>query len=286
MGGEGNSATAAKLLILPNGHMMSVNRREEMDAACADRPKIGDHRPNQVETWKHRTRNQLMFLPNLAASNDTCRIEQAPEAAAPLLLEGARSATKKYPQSFPTKDRPESEGEAAINTGNKGWEMAFGTEEEERGNKSRVPIASITARSSTSKTSVAQERLKSIENDEEHMQEADNSVDGGRGSKVSGQNASIVEATGAAARVAPPVMSRTPIVVKTNPKVIQAKATRFPVPKAIRRPAGAWASPIESPSSSRESVKELLVGRANGDAQDYAEVPMTPSRVPVRVPCC
>lgn len=46
--GEGNNATSTKLLILPNGKMMSVERREQMDAACADRPKIGDSRPNQV----------------------------------------------------------------------------------------------------------------------------------------------------------------------------------------------------------------------------------------------
>lgn len=50
--GEGNNATSTKLLILPNGKMMSVERREQMDAACADRPKIGDHRPNQVR--RHR----------------------------------------------------------------------------------------------------------------------------------------------------------------------------------------------------------------------------------------
>ncbi|CAN0218077.1 unnamed protein product, partial [Hapterophycus canaliculatus] len=88
--GEGNNATSTKLLILPNGKMMSVERRELMDAACADRPKIGDHRPNQVETWKHRTRNQLMFSPNLAASRDICRIEQEPTAA-PLLLKSGTS---------------------------------------------------------------------------------------------------------------------------------------------------------------------------------------------------
>lgn len=46
--GEGNNATSTKLLILPDGKMMSVERREQMDAACADRPKIGDDRPNQV----------------------------------------------------------------------------------------------------------------------------------------------------------------------------------------------------------------------------------------------
>lgn len=49
--GEGVNATSTKLLILPNGKMMSVERREQMDAACADRPKIGDDRPNQV---RHR----------------------------------------------------------------------------------------------------------------------------------------------------------------------------------------------------------------------------------------
>ena len=55
--GEGNNATSTKLLILPNGEMMSVERRAKMDAACADRPKIGDHRPNQVRhaSFERRT---------------------------------------------------------------------------------------------------------------------------------------------------------------------------------------------------------------------------------------
>lgn len=46
--GEGSNATSTKLLILPDGKMMTVERRRQMDAACADRPKIGDDRPNQV----------------------------------------------------------------------------------------------------------------------------------------------------------------------------------------------------------------------------------------------
>ncbi|CAM9764827.1 unnamed protein product, partial [Hapterophycus canaliculatus] len=71
---------------------------------------------------------------------------------------------------------------------------------------------------------------------------------------------------------------RGPVVVKTNPKVIQAHATRFPVPAPRRPRQGPWASPIEKPSSSRESVAELLAGTR--DAPGYEEVPMTPSRVP------
>ena len=46
--GEGNNAVPIKLLMMPDGKMMSSERRAMMDAACADRPKIGDHRPNQV----------------------------------------------------------------------------------------------------------------------------------------------------------------------------------------------------------------------------------------------
>lgn len=72
---------------------------------------------------------------------------------------------------------------------------------------------------------------------------------------------------------------RAPVVVQTNVKTIQAHATRFPVPQARQPRQGAWGSPIERPSSSRESVAELLAG--NAEASDYAEVPMTPSRVPV-----
>lgn len=58
--GEGNNATSTKLLILPDGKMMSVERREQMDAACADRPKIGDDRPNQVRHVEF-TRCQTAF---------------------------------------------------------------------------------------------------------------------------------------------------------------------------------------------------------------------------------
>lgn len=245
---------------------MSVERREQMDAACADRPKISDHRPNQVETWKHRTRNQLMFLPDLAASNDTCRIEQAPEAAAPLLLEESRSTAKTRSQRSLIKQRPESESGATANVGGKGRETASSAQE--GGTTARLPGRS-TANA-----------------EEEDVLQAGDFEDDSEGPQSSGQNTSTSEAAGAVAPVArAPAAPRTPIVVKTNPKVIQAEATRFPVPKAISRPAGAWASPIESPSSSRESVKELLAGRANGDAQEYAEVPMTPSRVPVRMRC-
>lgn len=77
----------------------------------------------------------------------------------------------------------------------------------------------------------------------------------------------------------PRAVPRAPVVVQTNVKTIQAHATRFPVPQARHPRQGAWASPIERPSSSRESVAELLAG--NAEASDYAEVPMTPSRVPV-----
>ena len=77
----------------------------------------------------------------------------------------------------------------------------------------------------------------------------------------------------------PRAVPRAPVAVQTNVKTIQAHATRFPVPQARQPRQGAWASPIERPSSSRESVAGLLAG--NVEASDYAEVPMTPSRVPV-----
>ena len=78
-----------------------------------------------------------------------------------------------------------------------------------------------------------------------------------------------------------PLPARVPresVAVKTNPKAIQAHATRFPIPAPRQPRGGPWASPIEKPSSSRESVAELLAG--TGDASGYEEVPMTPARVP------
>lgn len=61
--GEGaSSAIPIKLLMMPNGKMMSAERRAEMDAACADRPKIGDHRPNQVGPKIHSKSNYFCVL--------------------------------------------------------------------------------------------------------------------------------------------------------------------------------------------------------------------------------
>lgn len=274
--GEGNNATASKLLILPNGKVMSIARRELMDAACADRPKIGDHRPNQVDTWKHRTRNQLMFLPTMAGSNDTCRVEQAPEAAAPLLLEGASSTTKMRSMQRIIKQHSNNAG-FELNTTEIETILPSSANETSPESPSRpswngaTSQASITAAGDDSRTEtfLAKPVLRT---------EISNTAESSRSPEE--QDEPNIQAAGVDA---PSVAAapRSAIVLKTNPKVIQAHATRFPVPKARPRRAGVWASPIESPSSSRESVKELMADGAGGNAEEYSEVPMTPSRVPV-----
>lgn len=274
-GGEACNATATKLLILPNGSVMSVERRELMDAACADRPKISDHRPNQVDTWKHRTRNQLMFQPTLDSSNDTCRVEQAPESGPPRLLEGAASTIKALSGRSLIKQQAEDASEVA-HAVEQGQKPASGAHEAGK----NPPSRSLNKRPSASKPS--QEQGARSDSEESHLCSSD-FVDESERQQSSSGDTSTEDQRDKATDVPPaaPRAPRTPIVVKTNAKGIQAEATRFPVPKARPRPAGAWASPIESPNSARGSVKELLAGGTTGDAQEYTEVPMTPSRVPV-----
>eukprot|EP00752_Nemacystus_decipiens_P007991 g7139.t1 len=300
--GEGNNATSTKLLILPNGKMMSVERREQMDAACADRPKIGDHRPNQVETWKHRTRNQLMFSPNIVASNDICRIEQD-RAVGPLLLKDGTSKSLKAPpkrrlikQSGETARRATRESATAAQeertVGGDGIPPAPREVPAEGGGEVTSPPREEHPRrgqdtsSSADSTHDAGEAAEAGETAETAAAEdplqppiESDSSDWGDDSSSSKTRQHPRENNPPPARGPPPArVPRDPVVVKTNPKVIQAHATRFPIPAPRQPRRGPWASPIEKPSSSRESVAGLLAG--TGDSSGYEEVPMTPSRVP------
>lgn len=276
-GGEGHNATATKLLILPNGNVMSVERREQMDAACADRPKISDHRPNQVDTWKHRTRNQLMFQPTLDSSNDTCKVEQGPEPG--MLLEGAASTIEARSGRSLITQQAEDASEVAhgVEQGRKAATSAH---------KAGKKPANRSLENSSSESEPSEERRARADAKDNYMctsdfvDESERQQPSSEDTSTEDQRARAVDGPATAPRA--PRASRTSIVLKTNAKGIQAEATRFPVPKAKPRPAGAWASPIESPNSARGSVKELLAGETTGDTQEYAEVPMTPSRVPVR----
>ena len=54
-------------------NVLSALQREKMDAILnGDEERVGDHRPNGVKPWRFRVRNQLMFPPELKASEDTC----------------------------------------------------------------------------------------------------------------------------------------------------------------------------------------------------------------------
>lgn len=55
-----------------NGRVLTVEDREKLDKLLECPTTIGDDRPNGVDSWKFRVRNQLMFSPELEASKDTC----------------------------------------------------------------------------------------------------------------------------------------------------------------------------------------------------------------------
>lgn len=251
----------------------------------------------QVETWKHRTRNQLMFSPNIVASNDICRIEQDPTVAEPLLLKDGTSKSSTAPakrrlikQSGETARRvtrgsvaaaqgeapavaddvsPESRRAAA--EGGDGVTSHPREVHRRRGQAASVSTGSTEGTGEPAETAAVEDPLPPpIEPD---------SSDWGDDSSSSRTPQQPGENNPTPAKGPPPArVPRDPVVVKTNPKVIQAHATRFPIPAPRQPRRGPWASPIEKPSSSRESVAELLAG--TGDSSGYEEVPMTPARVP------
>lgn len=236
----------------------------------------------QVETWKHRTRNQLMFSPNLAASNDTCRIEEQSAPAAPLLLEGtdSKSRTKRL---LIQQSRAQVAQITAADS-----DYAGGNPSELSRVVGAKPQAAVAGPVSGSESSSAA-RNDPSKSEQDQVGEVDSPPPGRTefSTETSLHSPHSDDHLGSqppqrqdkASLGATPAVPRAPVVVKTNPKVIQAHATRFPVPRPRPPKDPQWPSPIESPSSSRESVAELLAGRT--DAPDYAEVPMTPSRVPV-----
>ncbi len=69
----------AQLLMLPSGEKNEGNRKRRLLAALSpDSPhgdKEKDDRPIVPKMWKHRTRNALMFQPDLSNSRETCGVD-------------------------------------------------------------------------------------------------------------------------------------------------------------------------------------------------------------------
>lgn len=241
-----------------------------------------------------------MFSPNLAASNDVCRIEPAPTEAAQLLVKDGSSSSTATTKRRAIKQSEEVVKRVARATATSTEESADGDcNSSESSGAAAVTVAATEGGCSSSPSS---DEALTATPDQPHQDEPEKHSAGppnaGGSTQMTemdepfhippcldsnesvddfGSSESRVDKPPARRRPAPPV-SRGAVVVKANPKVIQAHATRFPVPAPRKPSRGPWASPIEKPSSSRESVAELLAGTA--DSSGYEEVPMTPSRVP------
>ncbi len=82
----------ARLLMLPSGERNTGTRKKRLLAALSpDSPhgKEEDNRPIGPKMWKHRTRNALMFQPDLRSSRDTCGVD--PDNPPPLAIEDGGS---------------------------------------------------------------------------------------------------------------------------------------------------------------------------------------------------
>lgn len=240
-----------------------------------------------------------MFSPNLVASNDICRIEQEPAATAPLLLKDGTSTMS----IETTKGRLIKQSEEIVRKGTRKDEGSAGAEGVPsepawvaEGRQPPSPFRGLPRRSASEQTrgegtavissellegvgGAAAEQSATVDDPLRPSPDPDsNDNDSDSGPSRSPQQQEDNRSLPTKGPSPPPLTPRSTVVVKTNPKVIQAHATRFPVPEPRQPRRGPWTSPIEKPSSSRESVAEMLAGTS--EAAGYDEVPMTPSRVP------
>lgn len=242
-----------------------------------------------------------MFSPNIVASNDICRIEQDPTVAGPLRLKDGTSKSSTAPtkrrsikQSGETVSRvargsvaaaqeegsavpgdvsPQGRGAAAEGGGESSPREEHASPASERTRQGQAVLVSTGSTGETGKSA----EMAAVDDAVQPPMESDSS-DWGDDSSSSRTPQPRENNPPPPKGLPSPRVPRDTVVVKTNPKVIQAHATRFPIPKPRPPRRGPWASPIEKPSSSRESVAELLTG--TGDTSGYEEVPMTPARVP------
>ncbi|OQR94390.1 hypothetical protein ACHHYP_01404 [Achlya hypogyna] len=80
------------LRLLPDGTMMTKDRRLLMDKACDTKLALEDARPAGPETWTFRARNQLLFPPDMETSRAICKVPQSESSV--LLLEGGKSTSQ------------------------------------------------------------------------------------------------------------------------------------------------------------------------------------------------
>lgn len=240
-----------------------------------------------------------MFSPHIEASNDICRIEQAPAEAGPRLLkdrtrESSGAPAKRLKQSGEAARRVAQAASAARHEGSTGAESAPSGSLEVAAEGQSGPSSSSGDESGSAApeqsrhggaAGVSAEILEGVGPSKEGAVEDPSGpkLDQGADDDDSSRSQQPRRDDDPAPAEDPPPpppsrIARGTVVVKTNPKVIQAHATRFPVPQPRQPRQGPWASPIEKPSSSRESVAQLLGSKSN--TSDYEEVPMTPSRVP------
>ena len=78
---------AAPHLILADGTRLDKETAAAMEVAAAAKPRIGDGRSGMAELWPYRSRNQLMFPPQLAESCEISRVSG--ETTAALMLENS-----------------------------------------------------------------------------------------------------------------------------------------------------------------------------------------------------
>ena len=57
--------------------ILTAEQRQKMDTIMNGEEHVGDNRPNGSQPWRFRVRNQFMFPPELAVSEDVCRMRDS-----------------------------------------------------------------------------------------------------------------------------------------------------------------------------------------------------------------
>lgn len=82
------------MLYYLGNEVISAEQREKMDAILNGPEDVGDNRPNGSQPARFRVRNQLMFPPELAVSEDICRMHEDVANATHAATAGAQAPSQ------------------------------------------------------------------------------------------------------------------------------------------------------------------------------------------------
>lgn len=87
-GSTANKKAGMLMLYYVGNKILSAEERERLDAILAGEVTVGDNRPNGLDSWAFRVRNQFMFYPELKDSLKVSKVGEANPILPPMITNG------------------------------------------------------------------------------------------------------------------------------------------------------------------------------------------------------